>query len=304
MSSVTTSPSKASPSSMASFASLTDTSVSTVSTPLNIQKTEEQKKYRQFWWKTGNFHPKANWNEGFWEWKNNTVRVIEFPSPFHEGPVHTIVMKLGAVFDPVENTLAGIKACGATSREQDASFRPYGKPPVPSGGYDGGNMPWPNLIIEVVYGQSMSVLKDKIDNYWLLPNRVHDAIAIKLNYAQNNNVPTEMTAWHYCVNNRTVVGALAPVMYEFGTTDRQGNQINILPGQCVINIPLQCIYHGMLNLNIPALPLPNLISIDLFSVRNKLRKENAKLKHGKEEAETENAKLKQAWKSMKPESQI
>ena len=40
--------------------------------------------------------------------------------------------------------------------------------------------------------------------------------------------------------------------------DRQGNPINILPGQRVINIPLECIYHGMPNtIVIPSPPLPN-----------------------------------------------
>ncbi|RHZ67016.1 hypothetical protein Glove_303g157 [Diversispora epigaea] len=244
MSSVTTSPSETPPSSIAGSASLTDTSVLTVST-VSAQETEEQKKYRQYWWKTGNFHPKANWNKvtlpyelmtgvtldeyiiqtdkhnvkGFWEWENNTVRVIEFSSGL-------------------------TRFCGAMTtrthgggKEPNASFRPFGKPQVPRDGYDGMHMPWPNLIVEVAYAQEEYKLKDKIENYWLLPDRVHDAIAIKLDYIPNT-VPTVMTAWHYCVNNRTDAGALAPVMYEFGTIDRQGNQINILPGQCVINISM------------------------------------------------------------------
>ncbi|CAG8704164.1 3772_t:CDS:1, partial [Acaulospora morrowiae] len=29
----------------------------------SIEETDEIKKYRYFWWKTGNMHPKARWEE-------------------------------------------------------------------------------------------------------------------------------------------------------------------------------------------------------------------------------------------------
>ena len=48
-------------------------------------------------------------------------------------------------------------------------------------------------MIEVAYSETEAHLKDKIENYWLLPNRVHNAIAIKLNYTSDDTVPTEMT---------------------------------------------------------------------------------------------------------------
>jgi len=58
------------------------------------------------------------------------------------------------------------------------------------------------------------------------------------------------------------------IQYEFGTVDRQGNPINIVPGQCVINIPLGCLYDGMPpTFVIPSPPLPDPISLDLFHVR-------------------------------------
>ncbi|CAG8775603.1 1199_t:CDS:2, partial [Gigaspora rosea] len=46
----------------------------------------------------------------------------------------------------------------------------------------------PNLIIEVVHAQNESHLKDKVENYWFLPNRVHDVIAIKLHVNVRPNV--------------------------------------------------------------------------------------------------------------------
>ncbi|CAG8582896.1 7504_t:CDS:2 [Ambispora gerdemannii] len=257
--------------------------------------------YRQLWWKTGNIHPKAMWNEatlpyelktgvsldeyilktdkykvkGLWEWENGTVRVIELPSMFHETCVATIMKFLGASVLPVASTNSDLIFFGATTTktpqrgsEADGSITPVGKLQVPSGGSDGGNKPWPNLVIEVAYAVTEAELKKKIETYWLAPNRAHDAIGINFNYIPGMR-PTEMTAWHYCINNRTAVGALAPIMYEFGTIDRQGNPLNIVPGQCVINIPLRCLYDGMPpTFVIPSPPLPDPISLDLFHVRS------------------------------------
>ncbi|CAG8664565.1 4008_t:CDS:2, partial [Racocetra fulgida] len=190
----------------------------------NVPEVEEQKehhqqnipeaelnKFREFWWKTGNFHPKAHWYDatlpyvlktnvtlddyiiqtdkhnikGFWEWEKDTVRVIEFPSRFHEVPVQAISMELSVTFYPVRDTSA--------RKEPDGSFRPSKKPPTTSNGYDGKNFPWPNLIVEVAYAQEERMLKERIENYWLLPNRVHDAIGIKLEYTKDESIPTEMT---------------------------------------------------------------------------------------------------------------
>ncbi|CAG8572974.1 11987_t:CDS:1, partial [Acaulospora morrowiae] len=36
------------------------TSFSSIS---SIEETDEIKRYRYFWWKTGNIHPKARWEE-------------------------------------------------------------------------------------------------------------------------------------------------------------------------------------------------------------------------------------------------
>ncbi|RHZ80111.1 hypothetical protein Glove_139g274 [Diversispora epigaea] len=293
-----TSPSEANSTSLSKMGSAS-TSDTTVSTPINIAETENVRKCRQLWWRTGNFHPKANWNEailpyelmtgvtldeyilqtdkhnvkGFWEWENGTVHVIELPLGSHEGPLRAIERRFSVALESVADTPADIKFCGATTsrtrgggKEPDASFRPYGKPQVPRDGYDGMNMPWPNLVIEVAYSQEEWAIKKRIEKYWLLPNRVHDAIVIKMDYPPVNQVPSVMTAWHYCVNNRTDAGALTPVMYEFGTINREGNPIQIRRGQCVICIRLECLYYGMSDdFVIPSPPLPNPILIDLFT---------------------------------------
>ncbi|CAG8557874.1 6186_t:CDS:2 [Paraglomus brasilianum] len=139
------------------------------------------------------------------------------------------------------------------------------------GGSDGKNQPWPNLIVEFAYAESEANVKDKVEKYWLMDGRAHDAIVIKIEPITSVTTPpatpTCMTAWNYCTNNVTVVGVLNPTMYEFGSVDRPGNPINPQLGQNVINIQLECLYHGVPNVVIPSLPLPNPIPINLFYVR-------------------------------------
>ncbi|RIA85765.1 hypothetical protein C1645_830316 [Glomus cerebriforme] len=63
------------------------------------------------------------------------------------------------------------------------------------------------------------------------------------------------------------IGALNPTMYEFGTIDRNGNPINLQPGQCIIKIQLACLYHGVPAnvLNPPPPPPPQLPPPNLFA---------------------------------------
>ncbi|RIA94240.1 hypothetical protein C1645_578147 [Glomus cerebriforme] len=153
------------------------------------------------------------------------------------------------------------------------------------GGCDpSGSQPWPNIVVEVAYTQSEADVKNKVEQYWLQAGRAHDAIAIKIDeFIAPATRPSVMTAWHYCINNLTPIGALNPTMYEFGTVSRGGNQINLQPAdQCVINIQTACLYHGVLPVNVmnppppppPQLPLPNPIAavpnpipIDLYHVQ-------------------------------------
>ena len=72
----------------------------------------------------------------------------------------------------------------------------------------------------------------------------------------------------YFFNTELNESNIFSTQYEFGTINRQGDPINIVPGQCIINIPLGCIYHGMpKDFVIPSPPLPNPIPFDLFSIR-------------------------------------
>ncbi|RHZ55986.1 hypothetical protein Glove_408g21 [Diversispora epigaea] len=213
--------------------------------------------------------------KGFWEWKNNTVRVIEFPSSFHEDSAITTLGEFIKIFDRVNNTPARMKVSGATrSRTHGGEMESFDLflnlkclAVDMMEWYE--HQPWLNLIIQVAYAEEELHLKNKVENYWLLPNRAHDVIAIKIDYIPNNAIPTEMTvSMALLCEQPNSCWCARPVMYEFGTINRQGVPISILPGQCVINISLECIYYEMpRNFVIPSPPLPNPIPIDLFEVR-------------------------------------
>jgi len=224
---------------------------------------------------------------GWWEWENGTVYVIELPTDFHEGCVRAIADEFAIAFSNVRSTNLGLHNDGSkttktprTGKEADNSWTPIAKPRLIRGGCDrSGTKPWPNLVIEIAYTQSEANVKWKVENYWLQAGRAHDAIAIKIEEpVAPATMPSVMTAWHYCINNRTATGALNHTIYQFGTIDRGGNPIQLQPGQCVINIQLACLYHGVpANILNPPLPpppqlpppnpfatLPNPFPIDMF----------------------------------------
>ncbi|CAG8770465.1 11394_t:CDS:2, partial [Cetraspora pellucida] len=115
-------------------------------------------------------------------------------------------------------------------------------------------------------------LFDKIKNYWLRPNRVHDVIAIKIEPPKAPEmIPSRMTAWHFCTDNRIADDNLNPIEYEFGIIDKFGNRLNIQSGQCIINIRLECLYKGMQSdFQLPTHALPNPLSIDLYPVQDSI----------------------------------
>ncbi|CAG8456579.1 12987_t:CDS:2, partial [Acaulospora morrowiae] len=57
---------------------------------------------------------------------------------------------------------------------------------------DKGTRPWPNMIIEVAYSETIDHVTDKVKNYWLKPDRVHDAIVVKTEPVLEDQIPTHM----------------------------------------------------------------------------------------------------------------
>ncbi|RHZ82617.1 hypothetical protein Glove_107g6 [Diversispora epigaea] len=273
-----------------------------VSKPL-VRMSDELKKFRRLWWDQGNLHPKADWDNvklpyllaesityeeyerrgdmfnvhGCWEWCNGKVIIIELPSDPHEICICSISRELMNCCGSVIHTDAEIYGLGSirtrvggSGKEADASFSPE-KPDVTSpNGRDGKNKPWPNIVIEVAYSETVHHVMDKVQNYWLHPNRAHDVIVVKINPVPPGQVPMRMRAWHFCVSDGRLPNGTVPArnMFEFGTQDEFGNALNIQQGARIISIQLDCLYHDLLpNIQIPRNTLPDPIELDFFFVQ-------------------------------------
>ncbi|CAG8591002.1 9462_t:CDS:2 [Diversispora eburnea] len=235
--------------------------------------------YRNLWWEKGEFNEKARWDEvtlpyvlatgiiiedyeeraekfnihGCWEWSNGAVIIYELPSMQHEVCIGAIVKEIIKRCSDADGTNAEIYSLGATrtrdrnrGKEADESFRPI-KPAVTApNGCDGNDRPWPNLVVEVAYTETLDHAEEAL-KYWLSPGRAHDCIIVKIDPVPQSQVPVRMKAWHYCVSAGRGTRNTVPLVttFEFGTQDGTGAPLNILQGQCVINISLRCLYHDL-----------------------------------------------------------
>ncbi|CAG8599992.1 13668_t:CDS:10 [Ambispora gerdemannii] len=168
--------------------------------------------YRNLWWDKGEFNEKAKWEEvalpyvlatgitieeyeqrtekfsihGCWEWSNREVIIYEFPSTPHEVCIVAVVKMIIKSCGNADGTNAEILGFGSTrtrdinrGKEADASFRPE-KPAVTlPNGSDRNNFPWPNLVIEVAYTETLDHVEEAL-RYWLSPGRAHDCIIVKI----------------------------------------------------------------------------------------------------------------------------
>lgn len=257
--------------------------------------------YRSLWWDKGEFNEKAKWNEvtlpyvlatgitledyenrvdkfnirGCWEWSNWKVIIYEFPSEPHEVGIGAITKEILESCRNANRTDAEIYSYGSTrtqadrsAKEADDSFRPEKLAATYPNGSDGKARPWPNLIVEVAYSETIDHVTEKVRDYWLRPNRAHDVIVVKIDPVQQGQIPSRMKAWHYCVTDRRTRNAL-PVRteFEFGTKNANGTPLNIQQGACVINISRSCLYH---DLRPPAqIPqnVPDPIALDFFFIQ-------------------------------------
>ncbi|RIA94683.1 hypothetical protein C1645_759632 [Glomus cerebriforme] len=254
--------------------------------------------YRNLWWGTGEFNEKGKWEEvtlphklavgvtleeyerrveefnvhGCWEWTDGDVIIYELPSEPHEICIGAITKEIFRACRNTERTNAEIFSLGSTrtragrsGKEADDSFRPR-KPLVnPPNGSDGYNCPWPNIVVEVAYTETIEHVWEKVNTYWLKPDRAHDAIIVKIDPVPQGERPTGMRAWHYCVSDRVTRNLLpARNFFEFGLHP----PLLLQPGACVINIQLDCLYHDLKpNIQIPRNILPNPIVLDFFYVQ-------------------------------------
>ncbi|RHZ56494.1 hypothetical protein Glove_401g7 [Diversispora epigaea] len=240
---------------------------------IQLSKSNDLTKFRELWWIQGNIHPKAHWEEaslpyllksnvdwkkytertdffnvhGSWEWIDGSVYVYELPLGPHETCSRAIDREI-YLKDP-ERILVSLGStrtrAGSMGKEADGSFIPKRKSNVNSNGREGpySHKPWPNLAIEVAFSETEEHLLNVVKNYWLYPGRAHDAIAVKL--VQFDKIISIIKVWHFCTDNRTPMRELVPVTeFEFRTID-DNDQILIEPQQYMINIKIECLFHGM-----------------------------------------------------------
>ncbi|KAF0429712.1 hypothetical protein F8M41_005641 [Gigaspora margarita] len=288
----------------ASFSSASSTRISTTSvdTASDVERMSECNFYRNLWWDKGEFSEKAKWEEvalpyvlatgvtieeyeqrtekfsihGCWEWREEKLIIYEFPSAPHEVCIGAIVKEINKRCSNVDGTNAEIISFGATrtrdinrGKEADSSFRPDKPPVTPPNGSDRNDFPWPNLVVEVAYSETLDHVEEALC-YWLSPGRAHDCIIVKIDPVPQGEVPVRMRAWHYCVSDRRTRSNIpARTTFEFGTQDGTGAPLNILQGQCIINISLDCLYFGAEpTIQNPRDLLPDPIPIDFFFVRH------------------------------------
>ncbi|PKC69785.1 hypothetical protein RhiirA1_455614 [Rhizophagus irregularis] len=276
--------------SFSSFA--TRTSASTVdSTDAVPERMPNCNYYRNLWWDKGELSSKAEWDKvtlpyklavgvtlneyerrveefnvhGCWEWTNGDVIIYELPSEPHEICIGAITEELMDAVRPVKGTNAQIYSLGSTRKEADESFRPKKPLVVSPHTSDGLDCPWPNIVVEVAYTESVEHVLEKVKNYWLKPNRAHDAIVVKIDPVPAGDRPICMKVWHYCVSDR-VTRNLFPARdkFDFGLHP----PLTMQPGAFLIDIQLDCLYHGLKsNIQIPRNILPNPIVLDFFYVK-------------------------------------
>ncbi|CAG8740616.1 24267_t:CDS:2 [Cetraspora pellucida] len=200
--------------------------------------------FRSLWWIEGNIHPEAKWEEatlpyvlaegvaldeyehradsfnvhGLWEWENFRVLVYELPLKPHEVCIGTIIKYFNRHCSGVDDTDASILNIGATriradnsGKEADASFRPMKQRVPESTGSDGMNEPWPNIIVEVAYSESIDHVFEKVKNYWLKDlSRAHDAIVVKVDPVPEGETPSRMQINLDCLYHQLYPGIQVP----------------------------------------------------------------------------------------------
>ncbi|RIA83594.1 hypothetical protein C1645_742950 [Glomus cerebriforme] len=211
---------------------VTFSNVSVVMTP---KQMPELNYYRNLWWSRGEISLKAKWEEVTLPYVLvNDVSLDEYELRADKFNVH------------------GTRA-DDSGKEADVSFRPMkARVPAPTGS-NGKSEPWPNIIVEVAYTESVEHVFEKVKDYWLKNlSRAHDAIIVKIDPVPDDQTPSRM-------------------QFEFGTQDGADppNQLNILQGTCLINISLNCLYHQVYTgVQVPQGILPDPIVLDFFYVRD------------------------------------
>ncbi|CAB4468674.1 hypothetical protein RhiirA1_439346 [Rhizophagus irregularis] len=216
----------------------------------------------------------------FWNFDAGNVTVVELPNPDHE-VAHTQFTRQFlsafsnvAVQDDVDNIAGTSCIDGASAKQPDAAFVPVRLPKPSPYPCDLQGNPWPTIVCEVANTQSLSSIFQKVNEFWLRPNRAEDVIVLKLwpwNGLRNagGNPLRRLTCYKFCCRlSRHLRSGYRPIrVIEFGTIDSQQRPINNCSarGMCILRISPSCIY--LRCPGTPPYPLTNDVSIDLYNIQ-------------------------------------
>ncbi|CAG8621458.1 9418_t:CDS:2 [Acaulospora colombiana] len=123
----------------------------------------------------------------FWDHDKGTVMIIELPYGDHEGAICEFISRFRNHFNNMASQ-DDIRCWGAKSlydlatgeyKEPDACFVPRRLLNLPNpvlNPCDNGGNPWPTIILEVASFEILDHVKNKVNNFWLIPNRCEDVL--------------------------------------------------------------------------------------------------------------------------------
>ncbi|PKC63924.1 hypothetical protein RhiirA1_443098, partial [Rhizophagus irregularis] len=219
----------------------------------------------------------------YFDYRNGTITIIELPTGEHE-VTHS---EFSHLFMSAFNNATpqdGVRDWGAKSlytnlpsneyEEPDACFvprrllDPLNPAPNPC---DRNGSPWPTIIFEVASSETLQHVTDKINDYWLAPNRCEDIIVIKIGSwrgRRRNNQTRRPLRRLRCLKfcrtatlqqNPNAITFNAVEEIEFGSVYGNGRESQFCTGPHMkwLTIDRDCIYAGC-----PQPPqLPNLSSV-------------------------------------------
>ncbi|KAF0527653.1 hypothetical protein F8M41_013543 [Gigaspora margarita] len=221
-----------------------------------------------------------------WEFDNGVVIIYELPNRDHEAAHSEFTFQFRSAFAnlPFQDRVSSIGAATCrdserrSAKQPDTSFVPNCLPkpsPHPS---DAQGNPWPTVVCEVARSQSLPHILQKVNSFWLAPNRSEDVIVLKLwtwnNGRDANQRPLRrLTCYKFCRQASLLAGQaqgnFRPVQtLEFGTINRHGAPYNgcSAPGMRTVTITPACVYRSCT----PPYPLSVNVVIDLFDIQQEI----------------------------------
>ncbi|CAG8658046.1 7244_t:CDS:2, partial [Dentiscutata erythropus] len=202
------------------------------------------------------------------------VIIYELPHGDHEVAHGEFSFQFQRAFHglPLEDRFlgTGAKTCfesgRKSARQPDASFIPSCLPKPSPNPSDAQGNPWPTIVCEVARSQSLASVIQKVNSFWLAPNRVEDVIVFKLwpwNHGTDTNGRPLRRLTVHKHPSKSCTGKL-----EFGTINKYGVPYNgcSASGMRTLTIARECAYEGCTP-PYPPYPIAGNVVIDLFDIQ-------------------------------------